>query len=112
VLTHDLGSLAGRPFLAGGDLNGSLLFDVNNRRQENGGMFNNLRAAGLVDLRPRHFPEEQQAFFRTGSRSYQLDHVFADEQTEAKVTRWRVLTDVADVHHLSDHAPVLIETAD
>lgn len=110
MLTHELGALlAGRRFVAGGDLNGSLLFDADNPWRENEAMFANLRGAGLIDLRPRMVPEEQQTFFRVGSRPYQLDHVFADEQTEAKVTGWRVLTNLAALHHLSDHAPILIE---
>lgn len=110
VLTHELGAvLADRRFLAGGDLNGSLLFDADDRWRENEAMFDSLRAAGLIDLRPRLVPEEQQTFFRAGSRPYQLDHVFADEQTEAKVTGWRVLTSIAALHNLSDHAPILVE---
>ncbi len=113
LLTHELGTLlADRRFVAGGDLNGSLLFDVHNRRRENEAMFDNLRNAGLIDTRPRRVTDEQQTFFRIGSRPYQLDHVFADEQTEPQVTRWQVLTDIAAVHHLSDHAPVVIETQD
>lgn len=84
--------LRGERFLVGGDLNSSLLFDTVNRYAWNQRLFDNLRMAGFVDLRPRHFTEEQQTFFRAATRPYQLDHVFADEQTEATVTSWSVAT--------------------
>lgn len=44
------------------------------------------------DLRPRFFAEEQQTFFAKGSGPFQLDHVFGDVETEARVRDWRVDT--------------------
>src|SRR3954447_22413288 len=49
-------------FVCGGDLNSGLLFDKNYRKTSNRALFDNLAAFGFVDLRPRHFAEEQRTF--------------------------------------------------
>lgn len=61
-----------------------------------------------MDVRPRHQPDEVQTYFKLGARAYQLDHVFADAATEARVSSWSVVTDVSSKSCLSDHAPILI----
>jgi endonuclease/exonuclease/phosphatase family metal-dependent hydrolase len=74
-------------------------------------MFTNMLEAGMVDLRPRQSAHEQQTYFRKGRRPHQLDHVFADVQTEGTVLSWRVdPTPVVELE-LSDHAPIIVETA-
>jgi hypothetical protein len=104
--------LRGRRFVAGGDLNSSLLMDEVSQQDETARLFANMRDAGMVDLRPRQSANEQQTYFKNGRRPHQLDHVFADAQTETTVLSWRVdPTPVVDLG-LSDHAPIIVETAD
>jgi hypothetical protein len=94
-------------FVCGGDLNSGLLFDKNYRKTSNQVLFDNLAALGFVDLRPRHFAEEQRTFFVKNKGHYQLDHVFSDAGTEAAARSWRVLTEAVERDlPLSDHAPI------
>ena len=94
-------------FVCGGDLNSGLLFDSNYRKRSNRALFDNLAALGFVDLRPRHFANEQQTFFAKNKGYYQLDHVFSDPDTEASTRSWRVLTGAVERDlPLSDHAPI------
>lgn len=94
-------------FIWGGDLNASLLFDEVYRRDANARLFANLAESGFHDLRPRFSPDEQRTFFRANQHGYQLDHVFADAQTEQAVRSWRVIDEPAVVDpQLSDHAPI------
>ena len=100
---------AGSRFIAGGDLNSSLAFDANYHpgNPSNARLFANLAEAGFVDLRPRFFEEEQQTWFKAGNGPYQLDHVFADAETEKAVSSWRVLREAVERKpQLSDHAPI------
>lgn len=109
VVAHELQAvLRDRPFVMGGDLNSALAFDTHYGGKENEVLFANLTAAGYVDLRPRHAPEEQQTYFKARCRPYQLDHLFADADNEPRVTSWEVLTEVAAELGLSDHAPILV----
>lgn len=97
-------------FVAGGDLNSSLAMDdVGGAFGGNRELFDNLAGQGFVDCRPRFSPEEQQTWFRKGDRPYQLDHVFADAETEARVIRWDVIREPAETLRLSDHAPIVVE---
>jgi hypothetical protein len=41
----------------------------------------------------RFFTEKQQTFFARNRGAYQLDHVFGDAATEARVVDWRVDTE-------------------
>jgi len=101
--------LDGRRFLAGGDLNSSLLLDRGGRAA-NRRLFDNLRNADFTDLRtPTHPAPEPQTFFRPGTRPLQLDYFVADEQTAARATGWTVLADVVTGLGLSDHAPIQID---
>ena len=94
-------------FVCGGDLNAGLLFDKNYNKPSNQALFDNLAALGFVDLRSRHFAEEQRTWFRKGNAAYQLDHVFADAGTESRTRSWRVLTEAVERDQpLSDHAPI------
>lgn len=104
--------LEGQRFILGGDLNSSLLFDEVNGYSKNQALFSNLRAAGFIDLRIRHIDAEQQTYFKEGHRPYQLDHVYADTQTESMVKCWSVESEIAAVARLSDHAPVVVELDD
>lgn len=100
----------GEQFVAGGDLNSSLLFDeVYGRHRNNWKLFDNLRSQGFIDTRDTQ--HEQRTFFRGGAREYQLDHVFADRTTAGRVVGWNVLRDAAQDLELSDHAPVLVDFA-
>jgi hypothetical protein len=101
--------LAASRFIVGGDLNSSLLLD-GDQPGRNATLFANLAAAGLVDLRPRHHAAEQQTWFHGNDRPLQLDHVFADIDTEKTMTSWRVAPlPVTNGRALSDHAPIIIE---
>jgi exonuclease III len=113
LAVHELRHLLrDRRFLAGGDLNSSLLMDEVQRHDETARLFANMHDAGMVDLRPRQSAHEQQTYFKKGRRPHQLDHVFADAQTEATVLSWRVdPTPVVELE-LSDHAPIIVETTD
>lgn len=109
VVAHELKHVVrNQQFVMGGDLNSALAFDRNYGGQENEVLFANLAEAGYVDVRPRHQPDEVQTYFKLGARAYQLDHVFADAATEARVSSWSVATDVSSKFCLSDHAPILI----
>lgn len=111
-IAHELGSvLGGRQFVFGGDLNSSVLFD-DGRAGENTRLFENLRSQNFHDLGVRHGVSEQQTFFKENTRPFQLDYLFGDEQTDATVTSWRVLSAVASELGLSDHAPIEIVLAD
>lgn len=94
-------------FVVGGDLNSARLFD-DNHGDENERLFANLHAQGYVDTRPRHSAHEVRTYFKDGRRHFQLDHVFADRDTESAVTAWRVLEEPAQSLGLSDHAPIEI----
>lgn len=95
-------------FLCGGDINSALLFDTHRKgKVSNRRLFDNLRSAGFVDLRLRHYEAEQQTYFKKRMGPYQLDHVFADEVTEKRVDSWRVLSEAVTADRpLSDHAPI------
>lgn len=91
----------------GGDLNSGLLFDATYNYDHNARLFRNLAQGGFVDLRlVCGIESEQQTYFRSGKGAYQLDHVFASERIASKVRSWRVLSDAAVKHSLSDHAPI------
>lgn len=112
VIAHELSPVvASHKFVFGGDLNSSLMFDKKPGGQE-ARLFENLANLGFKDTRPRHSSAEVQTFFKSGKRPFQLDHVYADESTEQRVTRWEVLAGVAEELKLSDHAPIVLELGD
>lgn len=94
-------------FVLGGDLNSARLFD-DHPGGENERLFANLHAQGYVDTRPRHSAQEVRTYFKEGRRPFQLDHVFADRDTESTIASWRVLEAPAGSLGLSDHAPIEI----
>lgn len=97
---------ADQTFVWGGDLNSAVRMDhpKENRLREIWSQ------AGSCDLRLRFFADEQQTFFAKNSQPYQLDHVFGDAATEARVVDWRVDTEPAlSDPALSDHAPIWVE---
>jgi hypothetical protein len=102
---------AGETFLWGGDMNSAQTMDEmpgfagGNRR-----LREIWSEAGSRDLRIRSFAEEQQTFLAPKRRPYQLDHVFGDVETEARVRDWRVdIGPVTGTPTLSDHAPIWVE---
>jgi exonuclease III len=107
VIAHELSGVFGsHRFIAGGDLNSGLLFDTRYGRQSNARLFANLASLGFVDLRKAFHESEQRTYFKEGKGPYQLDHVFSDTATAATARGWRVLSEVAAVEGLSDHAPI------
>lgn len=114
VVPHELHRLFGSDtFLWGGDLNCDPRMDEKrwfvggNRR-----VFEIYRTAGSVDVRARFHEMHLQTYFKNGSDTYQLDHVFADEATERRLTSWAVDPTLATgPEPLSDHAPILLELA-
>lgn len=98
---------AGDAFVVGGDLNSGLLFDTKKNYDYNARLFRNLAEGGFVDLRSACGVElEEQTYFKAGKCPYQLDHLFADAETAARATSWRVLPEPATVEMVSDHAPI------
>jgi Endonuclease/Exonuclease/phosphatase family len=102
---------AGQTFLWGGDLNSAeSMDDVPGFSGGNRRLREIWAGAGSCDLRLRFCAEEQQTFFAPKRGAYQLDHVFGDTQTEARVVDWRVDTGpVTSTPTLSDHAPIWID---
>ena len=102
---------AGQTFLWGGDLNSAEgMDDIPGFASGNRRLREIWAQAGSRDLRSRSFAEEQQTFFAKKAGPYQLDHVFGDGETEARVRNWRVDTDpVTSAPTLSDHAPIWVE---
>ena len=103
--------LKGKRFIFGGDLNSGHLFDTVNDYNFNKIMFENMRLQGFNDLRLPHSPNEQQTYFKQGKAAFQLDHLFGDNETLKRTSRWEVLTHVVRDLKLSDHAPVVVEVS-
>jgi hypothetical protein len=98
-------------FIWGGDLNSAERMDDDPRFAGGNRRLREIWSeAGSCDLRLRFFADEQQTFFSPVSGPYQLDHVFADRATEARVVDWRVDTEPVLNHpEVSDHAPIWVE---
>ena len=113
VLPHELHRLFGHDtFVWGGDLNADPRMDDVPGRFVGGNRrcFAAYETAGSRDTRARFHDSYVQTFFKAGRRAYQLDHVFADAGTEARVTGWRVDERPAtSTEPHSDHAPVIVE---
>lgn len=109
LIGWELGRLFGdKSFIAGGDLNSSLLFDTNDGGTTNRRLFENLAAAGLHDLRRE--ADEVRTYFKPGHAGYQLDHVYGDARTADRVRTWTAVADIVDGDEpLSDHAPLVVE---
>lgn len=111
LIPHEFRRLfGGQSFVWGGDLNADPRMD--DRRGFVGGnrrMFEVYNEHGFVDTRARFHDDFQRTYVKTGRGEYQLDHVFADEQTERRVSGWEVdLAPATQAQPLSDHAPVLL----
>jgi len=112
VVPHELHRLfAGATFLWGGDLNADpRMDDISYFLGGNRRMFDGYVRAGAADTRAQLHEEYQRTFFGARSGPYQLDHVFADAATAARVTDWHVDAATAQGDQLlSDHAPILLE---
>jgi endonuclease/exonuclease/phosphatase family metal-dependent hydrolase len=111
VIPHELQRLfADETFVWGGDFNSDPRMDE--RPAFLGGnrwLFDVYAESGLCDTRARFHDSYQQTYFKAGKGEYQLDHVFADAQTEQRVTCWRVDAGPATQQEpYSDHAPILV----
>ena len=101
---------AGKTYIWGGDLNSAEIMDDQGFVGGNRKLRQIWHKAGSRDLRRRFFEDEQQTFYAPNRRPYQLDHVFADAVTEARVADWRVDTEpVTAQPSLSDHAPIWVD---
>jgi exonuclease III len=110
VVSHFLSPiLTNQSFVLGGDINSGRLFDSVYRYSNNGTLWENLERQGFIDLRPKHFENEVQTFFRPNAAPYQLDHFFGSDDISKCTSGWSVLTEVAQELKLSDHAPVVVE---
>jgi len=100
----------GQTYIWGGDLNSAEVMDDRGFVGGNRRLREIWREAGSRDLRPRFFADEQRTFFAPKRREYQLDHVFGDAATEARVVDWSVdLEPVIADPPSSDHAPIRVE---
>ena len=115
VIPHELHRLfGGETFVWGGDFNTDPRMDDfkgfagGNRR-----MFEIFDEVGSRDTRARFHSDYVQTFFRKSNRlPWQLDHVFADSVTEARVTAWMVdPTPATGDDACSDHAPIIVDVA-
>jgi endonuclease/exonuclease/phosphatase family metal-dependent hydrolase len=112
VLPHELHRVFGHDtFLWGGDLNADpRMDDVRGFVGGNRRCFAAYETAGSRDTRARFHDSYVQTFFSPGRGPYQLDHVFADARTEARVTGWRVdQRPATSTEPYSDHAPIIVE---
>lgn len=115
VISHLLSQkLSGQRFIAGGDLNVSLLHDESRGGKASEKQLNLFAKGGFLDIRKKFLEQEMQSFFKAGSRPSQLDHLFADETLFESAVNWQVMTEVVADLQLSDHAPIVAEftTAD
>lgn len=108
VIAHLLSQkFANQRFVAGGDLNVSLLHDENRGGKTSKLQLNSFADAGFLDIRKKFIEQEMQSFFKTGSRPSQLDHLFADATLLESALNWEVMTEVVADLQLSDHAPIV-----
>ena len=105
---------AGDTYIWGGDLNTDPRMDDipafagGNRR-----LFQVYAEAGFHDTRAPFHADYQRTFFTKRSGPYQLDHVFADSETAARVAAWQIdERPVSEASRQSDHAPILVEIAE
>lgn len=76
-------------------------------------LFKIYEEAGSCDTRVRFHDAYQRTYFKSGMGSYQLDHVFADAATEARVVSWDVDESPATAQEpYSDHAPIIVALED
>lgn len=100
----------GRPFIVGGDLNTSRLFDSSS---SNGKITNTLffsRAAKAGWHECHGGGNEERSYLKPGTLPYQLDHVFCDRATAKHLDRCWVDAS-GGVEEMSDHAPLLADFA-
>jgi endonuclease/exonuclease/phosphatase family metal-dependent hydrolase len=101
--------LADRPFVVGGDLNLSRLYDEVNRTTHHTEFLDALPSRGFVDCLQMFHPGEQQTFCRPSSKhGYQDDYVFISQDLAPSVAGCDVAAscDVVVTEGLSDHCPL------
>jgi hypothetical protein len=113
VIPHELRRLFGtETFVWGGDFNTDpRMDDFDGFAGGTDACLRSIAGRALVTPESRFYGDCQQLFFRATNRAgWQLDHVFADEATEAKVRAWSVGTTPATGDDpYSDHAPIIID---
>jgi endonuclease/exonuclease/phosphatase family metal-dependent hydrolase len=104
------GLLAGRRFVAAGDLNSALRFDVvygrDPRFYGNADLFQKFRDSGWRDCHMKFHAGEERTFFR-GDQHFMLDHAYVDDATYDRVVSCEVMP-YDEVRLYSDHAPLLM----
>lgn len=111
IVSELAGWLKGQPFIVGGDWNESPSLWDDTYGVENGAeFFAAVRALGWVDGARHLHPGsgDLRTLFRTGSKAYQIDHVFTDSLTAQHLTKVFV-EQPPGVGELSDHAPLVVE---
>lgn len=115
LIPHELHRLFGSDtFLWGGDLNTDPgMDDIGHFHGGDRRLFKIYEEAGSCDTRVRFHDAYQRSYFKSGMGSYQLDHVFADAATEARVVSWDVDESPATAQEpYSDHAPIIVALED
>lgn len=108
VIAHLLSQkFAGQRFIAGGDLNVSLLHDERRGGKANKQQLDSLAEVGFFDIRKKFIEQEMQSFFKAGSSPSQLDHLFTNPTLLESAVNWLVMTEVVADLQFSDHAPVV-----
>jgi endonuclease/exonuclease/phosphatase family metal-dependent hydrolase len=113
LLFHAIVPLVRRKrFIVGGDWNNSRLFDMNSSLRKRGQLpfgsmfFTRARDEGWHDCHGHK--NEERSFLREGTLPHQLDHVFCDKKTRARLVDSSVSSGWL-AYELSDHAPVIVD---
>jgi len=96
-------------FIIGGDWNECRKFDQL-PEFEGGGeeLFIRFKKSGWHESLRRFHPEEIQTFLKSGTRGFELDHLFTDAAFDSRLIRCDVLADTP-ISELSDHAIVIAD---
>jgi exonuclease III len=111
ILSELTRELEGRRFIVGGDWNESpYLWDATYGVEDGAQFFAAASNLAWTDSLRHVNPEagELQTLFRSGSKGYQIDHVFTDSSTATSLTRVCV-DEQPGADGLSDHAPLIVE---
>jgi hypothetical protein len=107
VVMHFLRHQLDEPLLIGGDFKCSRLLDEPTPRG-NAEFFDRLASDGFVSLHRLFHNEDEQTFFRSGTRAHQLDYLYTDVRLAERATDCRVIAKDA-IEPYSDHSPVAVE---
>jgi len=93
--------IAGGRFIIGGDWNTARAFG-----NEGAALFRRAEAEAWMDCHWVKNHKEVRTFLRKGSKAYQDDHLFCDQETGKRLLACRVIAEEW-VGELSDHAPLM-----